>query len=151
MRRFLSLAAWILTFALLVGAAPVPRPKEDLITGANVLKKEEDAELAAIKEYEDSKKYFHEPGSDDLLGHYDSRYFEDLLSYEDKRDAQVHMIRAYLETFRQKGIETWIAHGTLLGWWWNGKVCLGGHTIDNLPSQCSMSNCLADAPMGLGH
>jgi hypothetical protein len=32
------------------------------------------------------------------------------------------MIRAYLMTFNELGLETWIAHGTLLGWWWNGKI-----------------------------
>lgn len=31
------------------------------------------------------------------------------------------MIRAYLKWFRDQGLDTWIAHGTLLGWWWNGK------------------------------
>jgi phosphorylcholine metabolism protein LicD len=31
------------------------------------------------------------------------------------------MIRAYLRFFRDNRLETWIAHGTLLGWWWNGK------------------------------
>lgn len=33
------------------------------------------------------------------------------------------MIRAYLSTMRSLGYETWLAHGTLLGWWWNGQ-CL---------------------------
>jgi hypothetical protein len=32
------------------------------------------------------------------------------------------MVRAYLQFFHEKGLETWIAHGTLLGWWWNGAV-----------------------------
>ena len=97
-----------------VGVEPELSPKEV----------EEAAELAKIKAYEDSMKYFHEPGNTDLLGHYDTRFYKGLLSYDDKRDTQVHMIRAYLDTFREKGIETWISHGTLLGWWWNGKVCL---------------------------
>ncbi|KAF3491942.1 uncharacterized protein GIQ15_01459 [Arthroderma uncinatum] len=34
------------------------------------------------------------------------------------------MIRAYLQFFQENGLETWIAHGTLLGWWWNGKQML---------------------------
>ncbi|KAL9116934.1 MAG: hypothetical protein Q9187_006535, partial [Circinaria calcarea] len=82
---------------------------------------DEAAELAKLKVYEDSMKYFHEPGNTDLLGHYDTRFYKGMLSYEDKRDTQVHMIRAYLEKCRSLGLETWIAHGTLLGWWWNGK------------------------------
>jgi hypothetical protein len=67
-------------------------------------------------------KYFHEPGGDDILGHYDTRYFHGVVSYEERTDTLTHMIRAYLNTFRELGLETWIAHGTLLGWWWNGKV-----------------------------
>ena len=32
------------------------------------------------------------------------------------------ILQAYLATFRHLHIETWIAHGTLLGWWWNGQI-----------------------------
>jgi hypothetical protein len=39
------------------------------------------------------------------------------------------MVRAYLTFFREKKMDTWIAHGTLLGWWWNGQVLL---TLPNL-------------------
>lgn len=67
-------------------------------------------------------KYFHEAGSSQLSNHYDSRYEHGILSYEDKQDSQVHMMRAYLDFFKKNNIETWLAHGTLLGWWWNGKV-----------------------------
>jgi len=67
-------------------------------------------------------KYFQEPGGTELANHYDSRYEHGILSYEEKHDTQVHMLRACLDFFRKNGIETWIAHGTLLGWWWNGKV-----------------------------
>ena len=73
----------------------------------------------------DHTKYFHEPGSDDIMGHYDTRYYHGVVSYEEKGDTQVHMIRAYLRSFAELGLETWIAHGTLLGWWWNGKVRQG--------------------------
>ena len=67
-------------------------------------------------------KYFHEPGGTELANHYDSRYEHGILSYEKKQDSQVHMMRAYLDFFKKNNIETWLAHGTLLGWWWNGKV-----------------------------
>ena len=39
------------------------------------------------------------------------------------------MIRAYLTFFRENNMDTWIAHGTLLGWWWNGKVNLQRLTL----------------------
>ena len=67
-------------------------------------------------------KYFHEPGGTELANHYDSRYEHGILSYEEKQDSQVHMMRAYLDFFKKNNMETWLAHGTLLGWWWNGKV-----------------------------
>lgn len=90
----------------------------------------QEAEEAAAQENEEQRlfeehKYFHEPGGpadDPLLGHYDSRYFRGLVSYEGRVQTQLHMVRAYLQTFRELGLDTWLAHGTLLGWWWNGKV-----------------------------
>jgi len=75
-------------------------------------------------------KYFHEPGGDDILGHYDSRYFGGVVTYDERTDTLHHMIRAYLTFFRERGLETWIAHGTLLGWWWNGKMLPWDWDID---------------------
>jgi len=83
-------------------------------------------------------KYFHEPQyndtsleivrpsnhsirADEKYGHYDRRYFRGIVPYDQRSDALRHMIRAYLRFFADNGLETWIAHGTLLGWWWNGK------------------------------
>ena len=92
-------------------------------------------------------KYFNEPGGSELANHYDSRYEHGILSYEDKQDTQVHMMRAYLEFFKKNGIETWLAHGTLLGWWWNGRV--------RYDRKCKeyqkLTVARADASMGLGH
>ena len=65
-------------------------------------------------------KYFHEPSGYEI--HYDSRYHRGVVSYPERRDSLIHMIRAYLVFFQEEGLETWLAHGTLLGWWWNGKV-----------------------------
>ena len=31
-------------------------------------------------------------------------------------------MQTYLSSMLDIGAETWIIHGTLLGWWWNGKV-----------------------------
>jgi LicD family len=75
----------------------------------------------------DRNKYFHEPGGhepgeNERLGHYDTRYFHGLVSLDERTETLTHMVRAYLTTFQSLGLETWIAHGTLLGWWWNGKV-----------------------------
>ncbi|GBF59713.1 hypothetical protein TMEN_1671 [Trichophyton mentagrophytes] len=67
-------------------------------------------------------KYFDEPGMDDTLRHYDSRFFKGVVEPADRVESLTDMIRAYLQFFHENGLETWIAHGTLLGWWWNGKI-----------------------------
>ncbi|KAF2840287.1 hypothetical protein M501DRAFT_1015349 [Patellaria atrata CBS 101060] len=83
-------------------------------------------------------KYFHEPGSDDILGHYDTRYFKEAVSYDERTDTLTHMIRAYLTWFREQGLETWIAHGTLLGWWWNGKMLPWDWDVDTQVSGATL-------------
>jgi len=75
-------------------------------------------------------KYFHEPGSDDILGHYDTRYFKGVVDYDVRTDTLHHLMRSYLLFFAEKGLETWIAHGTLLGWWWNGQILPWDWDID---------------------
>ena len=89
-------------------------------------------------------KYFHEPGGNNLANHYDSRYEHGILSYEEKQDTQVHMMRAYLDFFKKNNMETWLAHGTLLGWWWNGKVRPWAEIV------CPRLISGIDASMGLG-
>lgn len=74
--------------------------------------------LNASQEY----KYFHEPGRDDVFGHYDVRFFTTPVDDTERAETLTHMIRAYLNFFEENRLETWLAHGTLLGWWWNGKV-----------------------------
>lgn len=67
-------------------------------------------------------KYFHEPGGSELGNHYDSRFEHGIQDYADRKNTQLHMLRAYLTFFHENHLETWLAHGTLLGWWWNGRV-----------------------------
>ena len=40
------------------------------------------------------------------------------------------MIRAYLSAMTDLGAETWVMHGTLLGWWWNGQILPWDSDID---------------------
>lgn len=83
-------------------------------------------------------KYFHEPGEDELHRHYDTRFFQGIVSDEERQITLTALIRAYLLLFDKFNLETWIgkyivarrrsqvlitsAHGTLLGWFWNGKI-----------------------------
>ncbi|KAK2764304.1 hypothetical protein FQN54_008996 [Arachnomyces sp. PD_36] len=87
------------------------------------------------KEY----KYFHEPGGDDIMGHYDTRFFSGVVSDEVRVDTLTHMTRAYLNFFREHGLETWIAHGTLLGWWWNGKLLPWDWDVDTQVSGATLA------------
>lgn len=75
-------------------------------------------------------KYFHEPGGDNTLGHYDARYFKNLVPYEEHSKVLQHLIRSYLEAMRRIHAETWLAHGTLLGWWWNGRIMPWDYDLD---------------------
>ncbi|KAI1381667.1 LicD family-domain-containing protein [Hypoxylon crocopeplum] len=75
-------------------------------------------------------KYFHEAGGSLELGHYDARYFRGEVPYEEHRPALRHLIQAWLTTARELGVETWLAHGTLLGWWWNGRVMPWDYDLD---------------------
>ncbi|KAI1269601.1 LicD family-domain-containing protein [Xylariaceae sp. FL1019] len=75
-------------------------------------------------------KYFHEPGGSSELSHYDARYFTSKVSYAEHRMTLQRLIRSYLTTFDGLGIETWLAHGSLLGWWWNGRIMPWDYDLD---------------------
>jgi len=48
------------------------------------------------------------------------------------------MVRAYLTYFRDKNLDTWIAHGTLLGWWWNGKRLPWDYDLDTQVAEATL-------------
>ncbi len=51
------------------------------------------------------------------------RSFTDhVLDYAEQKRGLKNLIQTYLATFSDLGIETWLMHGTLLGWWWNRQV-----------------------------
>lgn len=75
-------------------------------------------------------KYFHEPGGGLELGHYDARFFQGQIPYEEHRAVLRHLIRSYLTTMKELRAETWLAHGTLLGWWWNGQIMPWDYDLD---------------------
>lgn len=93
-------------------------------------------------------KYFHEAGSTYTLTHYDARYYKGIVPYASHRTVLTHLIRSYLTTFAALGLETWLAHGTLLGWWWNGRtmpwdwdldVQVSGDTMAELAARFNMT------------
>jgi hypothetical protein len=66
-------------------------------------------------------KYFDEPRGNDLA-HYDARYFRGRVSPEERTQTLKELIVAYVDIMEAEGIVTWLAHGTLLGWYWNGQT-----------------------------
>lgn len=77
-----------------------------------------------------STKYFHEPGGSAARTHYDERFFRGELPYNDRPPVLRALARSYLSMMRGHGAETWLAHGTLLGWWWNAQVMPWDHDLD---------------------
>ncbi|KAL8695074.1 MAG: hypothetical protein Q9218_000352 [Villophora microphyllina] len=67
------------------------------------------------------EKYWHESV---FHPHYDGRFIDHELDYEDQRTNLTSLMQSYLSTMADLGAETWIIHGTLMGWWWNRKASL---------------------------
>ncbi|EGW35751.1 uncharacterized protein SPAPADRAFT_53912 [Spathaspora passalidarum NRRL Y-27907] len=67
-----------------------------------------------------------------LLGdHYDWRFFSGVMYGTTELELTLHrMIRAWLSFTRKTGITTWIAHGSLLSWYWNGLAFPWDNDID---------------------
>lgn len=54
--------------------------------------------------------------------HYDARFTHGPLDDAAQQDAIKVLIQTYLSTFHELGVQTWLMHGTLLGWWWGKKA-----------------------------
>lgn len=71
-------------------------------------------------------KYFHEGVTSDTrdTGHHmDWRFYRNAGPSPYEQQAVLHRTtRAWLRFARAAGLQTWLAHGTLLGWYWNGML-----------------------------
>jgi phosphorylcholine metabolism protein LicD len=70
--------------------------------------------------------------------HYDGRFADKVLPNEDRRQGLAQMMQTYLSTMNDIGAETWIMHGSLLGWWWNRKIMPWDSDVDVQMSESSM-------------
>ncbi|ODV67906.1 hypothetical protein HYPBUDRAFT_108785, partial [Hyphopichia burtonii NRRL Y-1933] len=78
-------------------------------------------------------KYFSEARLlDTLLGdHYDWRFFNGLMYGTYEQTLTLHrLVRTFLSFCRKNGITTWVAHGSLLSWYWNGIAFPWDNDID---------------------
>lgn len=82
-----------------------------------------------------AEKYFHESS---FHYHYDGRFASEPLPDEETIPHLSALIRTYLSTMADMGVETWIMHGTLLAWWWNQKIFPWDNDIDVQVSEPSI-------------
>lgn len=75
----------------------------------------------------DPPKYFSEAKivkrekNSHLGAHYDWRFFSGLINYTDRQPPVLFgLIKAWLALTNRYNIHTWIAHGSLLSWYWDG-------------------------------
>ncbi|KAF2679866.1 hypothetical protein K458DRAFT_393430 [Lentithecium fluviatile CBS 122367] len=73
------------------------------------------------------EKYFHESTFD---AHYDGRFASTTLRRDERLMHLRSLVRSYLSTMQSIGAETWIMHGSLLGWWWNKRIMPWDSDID---------------------
>lgn len=70
-----------------------------------------------------SPKHFYELwlSHDAYLGlHYDWRFFRQLRRGEDAKETLHHLVHAWSAFTANEGLLSWLAHGALIGWHWNG-------------------------------
>lgn len=72
-------------------------------------------------------KYFHESV---FHPHYDGRFARKEVGKEERITHLTALMQTFLSTMSDIGAETWIMHGTLLGWWWNQKILPWDSDID---------------------
>ncbi|PVH93465.1 hypothetical protein DM02DRAFT_721699 [Periconia macrospinosa] len=79
------------------------------------------------REGDDPEKYFHESI---FHAHYDGRFAYQTLPDKTRLPHLRALVRSYLATMHDLGAETWIMHGSLLGWWWNQRIMPWDDDID---------------------
>ncbi|KAK4229759.1 mannosylphosphorylation protein [Podospora fimiseda] len=84
-----------------------------------VVQNEKELEQAAAINQVTPARYFRH---DSFHTRYDSRFAEKQLGYDEQIWALKNLTRHYLATLNSIGIETWLMHNTLLGWWWGKQV-----------------------------
>lgn len=66
-----------------------------------------------------------------LGGHYDWKFFNGLINYTDKTQPALHgLIKAWLRFTNSNDFSAWIAHGSLLSWYWNAEGFPWDNDID---------------------
>ncbi|TKA81171.1 hypothetical protein B0A49_01884 [Cryomyces minteri] len=129
------LLALLLGFSVVAAAAPLQPRDADFASVRTRLDRDRSG-----KKGDPPDKYFHEST---FHPHYDGRFADRELSYRERQAHLTALMQTYLSTMNDIGAETWIMHGSLLGWWWNRKIMPWDSDIDVQMSERSM-HYLAD-------
>ncbi|KAF2124541.1 hypothetical protein P153DRAFT_370943 [Dothidotthia symphoricarpi CBS 119687] len=62
--------------------------------------------------------------------HYDGRFASSTLPQQSRTVHLRLLVKTYMETMARIGVRTWIMHGSLLGWWWNGSILTWDSDVD---------------------
>ncbi|KAK0936788.1 mannosyltransferase [Friedmanniomyces endolithicus] len=84
---------------------------------------------------DEPEKYFHEST---FSQHYDGRFADKQLNYDERRSSLTALMQTYVSTMNDIGAETWIMHGSLLGWYWSRKTLPWDLDIDVMVSEQSI-------------
>ncbi|KAL8393466.1 hypothetical protein RB595_003291 [Gaeumannomyces hyphopodioides] len=83
--------------------------------------------------------------------HYDRRFGKRVLGYNEQKIALKNLLQTYLATFADLGLETWLMHGSLLGWWWNKGIMPWDSDVDVQVTESTMYYLAAFYNMSIWH
>lgn len=125
---------------------------------ASPLVKERDAPFESVRtrldrdfskaDADEPDKYFHEAR---FASHYDGRFADHEIPYGERQICLRQLIQTYLSSMADIGVETFIAHGTLLGWWWNRRIMPWDEDIDVIVSERSIHHLASYYNMTMHH
>ncbi|KAH7092453.1 LicD family-domain-containing protein [Paraphoma chrysanthemicola] len=81
-------------------------------------------------------KFFHEST---FSAHYDGRFASAELPHTTRQFHLRLLLKAYMETMERIHVRTWLMHGCLLGWWWNGHIMPWDTDIDVMVDERGMA------------
>lgn len=100
-----------------------PVPQKELEIDGSLFEWQPSKDIAiqkALGDVKSSGKHFFEASLKSEARHYDWRFFRGELSFEENLQGLHELARAWSSFTRAAGILSWYAHGSLLGWKWNG-------------------------------
>lgn len=121
--RYLARAGILLLLLFTtIHAGPVVKRDADFLDVRTKLERDRSGKRGDSKD-----KYFHEST---FHPHYDGRFANRQIGKDERLPHLTALMQTFLATMADIGAETWIMHGTLLGWWWNQKILPWDSDID---------------------